>query len=132
MTSCLWIRSLRSALIGHLAAAVIMVFLTWLSLFLESPSSAILPIALVSLGSGAFVSALSVRKQNLGLSGALLSGGIFILPLCMTSCFGEGSVFSFGTRLLLLLATVAIVLTVVLLFPKRKKRRKPSFYAKRR
>lgn len=124
MTSRLWIRSLRAALAGHLAAFLIAALLSWLALFLDNPSSAILPIAFVSLGAGAFVSALGIRKNALGVLGALTGGGMFILPLFIVSCFGKGEAFSLGTRCLVLLAAMTVVLTVVLLFPKAKKKKR--------
>jgi len=134
MTSRLWIRSLCSAMIGHLTAFLIAALLAWLALFLDNPSSAVLPIAFVSLGAGAFVSALGIRKNALGVFGALIGGGMFILPLCICSCFGKGEVFSLGTRFLVLLAAMTVVLTVVLLFPKakKKKRRRGSYPLRRR
>jgi len=57
MTYRLLIRSLRSALTGHLTAFLMTALLSWLALYLENPSSAVLPIAFVSLGAGAVVCA---------------------------------------------------------------------------
>lgn len=126
MTNRLWIRSLRSALTGHLTAFLMMALLSLTALSLENPSSAVLPIAFVSLGAGAVVCAIGVRKSEGGFCGALLGGGMFILLPLAASCFGSGSFFTVGTRFLVMMAALAIVLTVVLLFPKakRKKRRR--------
>ena len=134
MTSRLWIRSLRAAFAGHAVAFLIVALLSWLALFLDNPSSAVLPIALVSLGAGAFVTALGIRKNALGILGALAGGGMFILPLFIVSCFGKGEVFSLGTRCLVFLAVMTVLLTVVLVFPKakKKKRRKAAYPMKRR
>ncbi len=134
MTSRLWIRSLYSALAGHAVAFLIVALLAWLALFLDNPSSTILPIAFVSLGAGAFVTALGIRKNALGILGALTGGGMFILPLFIISCFGTGETFSLGTRCLVLLAVMTVVLTVVLVFPKarKKKRRRAAYPMKRR
>ena len=134
MNSRLWVHSLYSALFGHLAAVLTAAFLTWLALYLDNPSSAVLPIAYLSLGVGAFVVALRIRREALGALGASLGGGIFVFPLLICSCFGKGEVHSWGTVCLLLLAAMTVVLAVVLLFPKSKKRkhRKKSGYPYRR
>ena len=123
MTSRLWIRSLCAALTGHLTAFLITAHLAWLALYLENPSSAVLPIAFVAMGTGAFVSALGIRRNNLGILGAVAGGGVFVLPLFVISCFGKGEVFSLGTRCLVLLALVTVMITVVALFPKAKKKK---------
>ena len=126
MTNRLWIRSFRSALTGHLTAFLMMALLSLAALSLENPSSAVLPIAFVSLGAGAVVCAIGVRKSETGFVGALMAGGMFILLPFAASCFGSGSFFSLGTRFLVMLAAFAVILTVVLSFPKakRKKRRR--------
>ena len=124
----LLIRSFRPALIGHLSAFVVMALLSWLALCFENPSSAVLPIAFISLGAGAVVCGIGVRKNGTGLFGALAGGGLYILIPFLISCFGKAEFFSLGTRILVLFSVLAAVLTVVLLFPKtkkRKRRRKP-------
>ena len=132
--SRLWIYSLRASLTGHAAAFLTVLLLTRLALFLENPSSAILPIAFVSMGAGACISAICLRKSNLGILGALTGGGMFILPLFVISCFGKGETVSLGMRCLVLLAIMTVVVTVVLLFPKskKKKHRKGAYYLKKR
>ena len=134
MISRLWMASLRAALTGHAVALLTVLLLSWLALFLDNPSSAILPVALVSLGTGAFVVGLAVRKRCLGVLGALLGGGTFVLPLLISSCFGKGESFSFGARCLVLAAAMTVVVTVLLFFPKAKSRkhRKKSFSVYRR
>jgi len=134
MTYRLLIRSLRSALTGHLTAFLMTALLSWLALYLENPSSAVLPIAFVSLGAGAVVCAIDIRKSGTGVLGALTGGGIFVLIPFLTSLFGKGEFFSFGTRLLVLLAAFSAVLAVVLLFPKagRKKRRRRAYPTRRK
>ena len=122
MNSRLWVRALFAALFGHLAAVLIAAFLTYLALYLQNPSSAVLPIAYLSLGVGAFVVALKIRRDELGVSGAALGGIIFIFPLLICSCLGKGEVHSWGVVCLLLLAAMTVIMTVVLLFPKAKKR----------
>lgn len=123
MNSRLWVRALSAALFGHLAAVLTAAFLTYLALYLENPSSAVLPIAYLALGVGAFVVALRIRREELGVSGAALGGSIFVLPLLICSCLGKGEVHSWGTVCLLLLAAMTVIMTVVLLFPKTKKRK---------
>lgn len=128
MTYRLWIRSLSAALIGHLSAFLIMALLSLFALYLENPSAVVLPMAFVSLGAGAVICGIGIRKSCTGLLGALCGGGIFVLLLFLISCFGKGEFFSPGTKLLVMLAAFAAVMTVVLLFPKakkRKRRRKP-------
>lgn len=125
----LLIRSFCTALIGHLTAFLVMALLSWLALYFENPSSAVLPIAFVSLGVGAVVCGIGVRKSGTGILGALMGGGIYVLIPFLISCFGKAEFFSFGTRLLVLLAALTSVLAVVLLFPsakKRKRRRKAA------
>lgn len=123
MNSRLWVRALSAALFGHLAAVLTAAFLTYLALYLENPSSAVLPIAYLALGVGAFVVALRIRREELGVSGAALGGSIFVFPLLICSCLGKGEVHSWGTVCLLLLAAMTVIMTVVLLFPKTKKRK---------
>lgn len=134
MTYRLWIRSLIAALIGHLTAFLLMALFSWLALYLENPSSAVLPIAFVAMGAGAVTCAIAIRKSGARLMGALMGGGCFVLILFVSALFGKGEFFTLGTRLLLMLLAFATILTVVLLFGanKKKKRRRKGVPMRRK
>ena len=127
------LRALYSALLGHLVAFGLVILFSMIALSLENPSSAVLPIAFVSLGAGACVVGIAVRKSQIGLLGALCGGGFFVFVPFFCSSFGVGDVFSFGMRLLVVLVAFLLVLVVVFLFPKssRKKRRRGLMYRRK-
>lgn len=134
MTDRLFVRSLVSALIGHLVALLIMTLLSLMALSFEDPTAAVLPLAFVSLGMGAVVTGIGIRRGGRDPLGALLGGGLFSIVPFVASFFGKAAFFTFGIRFLILFIAWSFVMAIVMLFPQRKKKRKhkrPLYTSKR-
>lgn len=134
MTDRLFVRSLVSALIGHLSALGIMMLLSLMALSFEDPTAAVLPLTFVSLGMGAVVTGIGIRRGGRDLLGALLGGCVFSVVPFVVSFFGKAEFFTWGVRFLILFIAWSLVMAIVLLFPQRKKKRKhkkPLYASKR-
>ncbi len=122
MANRLIVRSLLSALIGHLSAFISLFLITALALSLEDPSAAALPAAFVALGLGAAVVGFSARKMGLGFLGGLLGGAVFaLIPFFVSLFSSHNEFFTIGTRLLVVLAALVIAAVFSALSPKKKK-----------
>ncbi len=134
----LLVRSLLSALIGHLTAFLLLIPITAVALTLEDPAKVSLPAAFVALGLGAAAAGIAARRMRLGFLGGVLGGLVFaLIPFTVSFFFDSSEFFTLGTRFLVFFAALVIASVFAAFSPKKKKtlslaQRKKRLYGRTR
>ncbi len=130
----LLVRSLLSALIGHLTAFLSLIPITAVALALEDPAKASLPAAFVALGLGAAAAGIAARRMRLGFLGGVVFA---LIPFTVSFFFDSSEFFTLGTRFLVFFAALVIASVFAAFSPKKKKtlslaQRKKRLYGRTR